>query len=329
LRAEWVIASTEASDRLVIPSDRPRLDRRQWRAKPLLALEFEPVLGRIESLATGGLTSMHVVGDFLQRWIASLQARACLSCWFTGSNDLGRVHRGPGTDLSWEELELLVKITGESFVVESLIPPEGISSLCDNQGLRSAILDWLPTLDESGIAVRQTGGRDPHRGIQIPGVPAEGSRPTDASSRAPPRLSAPRGRAREPRAVLPPRVVPGGRRERGGTACVVPTGLSSRIRPLIRASLRSARGQLVGSGRPAPRVRRGALVLHQHHHQLRHHRRHHHLACHCHTGSNINNSNSSRGSGRLASKVVGKSRALSKCTPFRFPHWSSYHVDEC
>jgi hypothetical protein len=30
----------------------------------------------------------------------------------------------------------------------------------------------LPTLDESGVAVRQTGGRDPLRGIQISGVPA-------------------------------------------------------------------------------------------------------------------------------------------------------------
>jgi hypothetical protein len=137
-----VIASTEASDRLVLPSDGLRLDKKQWRAKPLLAPEFEPVLGRIESLATGGLTSMHVVGDFLQRRIAPLQARARLSCWFTGSNDLGWVHRGPGTDLSWEELELLVKgITGESFVAESLIPPKGISPLCDDQGLRTSILD--------------------------------------------------------------------------------------------------------------------------------------------------------------------------------------------
>jgi hypothetical protein len=71
-RAEWVIASTEASDHLVLPSDGPRLDRKQWRAKSPLAPEFEPVLGRIESLATGGLTSMHVVGDFLQRRIALL-----------------------------------------------------------------------------------------------------------------------------------------------------------------------------------------------------------------------------------------------------------------
>jgi hypothetical protein len=192
-----VIASTEASDHLVFPSDGPRLDRRQWRAKPLLAPGFEPVLGRIESLATGGLTLMHVVGDFLQRRIAPLQARARLSCWFTGSNDLGRVHRRPGTDLSWEEQELLVKgITGESFVAESLIPPEVISPLCDDQGLRSAILDWLLTLDKSGIAVRQTSGRDPHHGIQIPGVPAGGSRPTDTSSRAPPATLSPSGKGK-------------------------------------------------------------------------------------------------------------------------------------
>jgi hypothetical protein len=159
-----------------------------------LTPEFEPVLGRIKSLATGGLTSMHVVGNFLKRRIASLQARARLSCLFTSPNDLGRVHRRPGTDLSWEELELLLKgITGESFVAETLIPPKGIPPLCNDQGLRAAILDWLPTLDESGVAVCQTGGRDPHRGIQIPGVPAGGSRSTDAGSRAPPHDPQPLG----------------------------------------------------------------------------------------------------------------------------------------
>jgi hypothetical protein len=187
-----VIASTEASDRLALPSDGPRLERKQWRAKLSLALEFEPVLGRIESLATGGLTSMHVVCDFLQRRITPLQAMARLSCRFTGSNDLGRIQCGPGTNLSWEELERLVKgITGEPFVAESLIPPEGIPPLCDDQGLRAAILGWLPTLDEGGVAVRQTGGRDPHRGIQIPGVPVGGSRPADAGSRAPPATLSP------------------------------------------------------------------------------------------------------------------------------------------
>jgi hypothetical protein len=71
-RDDWVIASAEANDRLVLPSDGPALDWKQWRAKPSLALEFLPVLDKIKTLATGGLTSMHVVGDFLKRRIAPL-----------------------------------------------------------------------------------------------------------------------------------------------------------------------------------------------------------------------------------------------------------------
>jgi hypothetical protein len=132
-------------------------------------------------------------------------------------------------------------------------------------------------------------------------------------------LSVPRARTRELRAVPPPLVVPGGRRERGGTDCVVSTGLSLGTRPLIRTSLRSARKQLVGSGRlaPRPRARRGASALRQYHHRSRRH--HHHLACHHHRGSNIDNGNSSKASGRLASKVVGRSRVPSKCTPSPYP----------
>jgi hypothetical protein len=83
------------------------------------------------------------------------------------------MQRDPGTDLSWEELELLVKgITGESFVPESLILPQGIPTLCDDPGLRTAILATLQTFNESGVAVRQTGGRDPYRGIRISDTPA-------------------------------------------------------------------------------------------------------------------------------------------------------------
>ena len=109
---------------------------------------------------------MQVVGDFLKRRVMSLQRRSRLCCWFTGPNDIGRIQRGPGTDLSWEELELLVKgITGEYFVPESLILPQDTPTLCDDLGLRTAVLAMLPTLDDSGMAVRQTGGRDPLRGI--------------------------------------------------------------------------------------------------------------------------------------------------------------------
>jgi hypothetical protein len=174
-RADWVIASAEANNRLVLPSNGPALDRKHWRTKPSLSPELLPVLDRIKTLATGGLTSMHVVGDFLKRRVMPLQRRPRLCYWFTGPNDIGRIQRGPGTDLSWEELELLLKgITGESFIPESLILPQDIPTLFDDPGLRTAVLATLSTLDESGMAVCQTGGRDPLRGIQIPGVPAGG-----------------------------------------------------------------------------------------------------------------------------------------------------------
>ena len=119
-----MIASAEANDRLVLSSNGLALDRKHWRTKPTLSPELLPVLYRIKTLATGGLTSMHVVDDFLKRRVMPLQRRPRLCCLFTGPNDIGRIQHGPGTDLSWEELELLVKgITGENFVLESLILP--------------------------------------------------------------------------------------------------------------------------------------------------------------------------------------------------------------
>jgi hypothetical protein len=108
---------------------------------------------------------MHVLDDFLKCWVMPLQGRPRQCCWFTGPGDIGRIQRGPGTDLPWEQLEILVKgITGEAFIPETLIPPQGISPLCDNPGLRLAVLARLPTLDESGVAIRQTGGQDAHQG---------------------------------------------------------------------------------------------------------------------------------------------------------------------
>jgi hypothetical protein len=95
-----VIASAEANDRLVLPSNGPALDRKHWRTKPSLSPELLPILDRIKTLATGGLTTMHVVGNFLKRWVMPLQRRSRLCCWFTGPNDIGRIQRGPSTDLS-------------------------------------------------------------------------------------------------------------------------------------------------------------------------------------------------------------------------------------
>jgi hypothetical protein len=82
-RNDWVIASAEANNCLILPSDGPALDRKQWRTKPSLSLEFLPVWDRIKGLATGGLTSMLVVGDLLKRRIAPLQRRSRLCYWIT------------------------------------------------------------------------------------------------------------------------------------------------------------------------------------------------------------------------------------------------------
>ena len=45
-------------------------------------------------------------------------------------------------------------ITGETFVTESLILPQDIPALCDDPGLRTAIMATLLTLDYSGVVVR-------------------------------------------------------------------------------------------------------------------------------------------------------------------------------
>jgi hypothetical protein len=194
-----VIARTEVSDLLALPSDGPNLSRKQWREKPHLVPEFVPILDRINELAVGGLTSMHVLGDFLKCRVMPLQGMSRLCCWFIDSSDIGRILRGPGTDLTWEGLEIFVRgITGEAFASESLMPPQGISPLCDDPGLRSAVLARLLTLDESGVVVRQTGGRDPHRGIHIPGTSAGGPQPADVAPRVPPVGPSSLGKGKEP-----------------------------------------------------------------------------------------------------------------------------------
>ena len=76
-------------------------------------------------------------------------------------------------------------ISGETFVPESLILPQNILALCDDLGLRTAILAMLPTLNESGVAVRQTGGRDPYRGIRISDAPVGGTQPAGMAPSAP------------------------------------------------------------------------------------------------------------------------------------------------
>jgi hypothetical protein len=49
------------------------------------------VMSSSKGLATGGLTSMHVVNDFLKCRITPLQRMARLCCWFISVNDIGRI----------------------------------------------------------------------------------------------------------------------------------------------------------------------------------------------------------------------------------------------
>ena len=60
-------------------------------------------------------------------------------------------------------------VTGEIFIPEHLILPQGVIPLCEDSRLRTAVMATLPTLDDGGLATRQTRG-DPDRGIRIPGA---------------------------------------------------------------------------------------------------------------------------------------------------------------
>jgi hypothetical protein len=160
-------------------------------------------------------------------------------------------------------------ITGESFVPESLILLEGISALYDDAGLRSVNLAMLPTLDEHGIAVRQTGGQDPHRGIQISDAPFGGAQTAGVAPSIPAGAShspavAPRPLAKGKGAEVapPPQAAPGCRRWRGDVGCAAPmehffrTPHWGRGGRLLKASEDCWRGRgdwLLGPGRAEAR----------------------------------------------------------------------------
>ena len=80
--------------------------------------------------AESGLTSLHMLGDFLKRRIAPLKQRPRPAWSFTGVQDCSRTHRGEGSDLTQEGLEVVVRaVTGEIFVPKHLILPQGVVHL--------------------------------------------------------------------------------------------------------------------------------------------------------------------------------------------------------
>jgi len=150
-RREWMNADV----RLVMLTEGPASDRQSWRAKPSLPSAFDPVLSKIRTLAKSGLTSLYVLGDFLKRRIAPLKQRPRPAWSFTRPQDCSRSHRGEDSDLTQESLEVVVRaVTGEIFVPEHLILPQGVVPLCEDSSLRAAVLATLPTLDDGGLASR-------------------------------------------------------------------------------------------------------------------------------------------------------------------------------
>jgi hypothetical protein len=120
-RDGWVIATTDANDRLELRTGGPLSDRSTWKAKPSLPEGLDPVLNRVKTLAKGGLTSMMVLGNFLRRRIAPLQQRSRMAYMYTGSSDCCRIMRGPGIDLTRAELEAAIRaVTVEAYSLESL-----------------------------------------------------------------------------------------------------------------------------------------------------------------------------------------------------------------
>ena len=106
------------------------------------------MLDKIRLLEESGLTSWHVL---------PLEQRVRPAWSFTGLNDCSRTHRGEGSDLTQEALEVLVRnVTGDAFIPENLILPQSIVPLCEDPA-RVAVLATLPTLDDGGLAPRQTG----------------------------------------------------------------------------------------------------------------------------------------------------------------------------
>jgi hypothetical protein len=180
-QTDWVIAMTDANDHLELPTEGPLVDHSSWKARPSLLAELDPILDWVKVLARGGLTSMMVRGDFRRRRIAPLQQRSRMACMFTGVNDRSKIEHGAGTDLTDVELEVLIRgMTGEVYAQELLVLPRGIKALCEDQGMWTAVLASMPTLDDGSLAVQQVRG-DPNRGIQIPSASLDSPRRADPS----------------------------------------------------------------------------------------------------------------------------------------------------
>jgi hypothetical protein len=71
-REDWVLVQTDAHEWLMLPTAAPIAPCIHWEQDTNLEPIFNPVLGRIQILAEGGLTSMMVLHDYVSKCIAPL-----------------------------------------------------------------------------------------------------------------------------------------------------------------------------------------------------------------------------------------------------------------
>jgi hypothetical protein len=88
---------------------------------------------------------------------------------YSGVNDIMRLDHGPESSLGDTLLAASLKaLTTDPPSAELVMPTTGCESLCANQAVRTMLLAIMPTLDDVGIALVQSG--DQSHGVVIPGA---------------------------------------------------------------------------------------------------------------------------------------------------------------
>jgi hypothetical protein len=86
-----VLLQTDDHEQLMLSTAAPMVSCIDWEQNPTLELVFNPVLGRIQILAEGGLISMMVLHDYVSKRITSLQEHARPTWLYTRVNDVTRL----------------------------------------------------------------------------------------------------------------------------------------------------------------------------------------------------------------------------------------------
>jgi hypothetical protein len=111
------------------------------------------VLGRIQILAEGRLTSMMVLNDYVSKCIGPLQ-ECTRSAWlYTRVNDVMRLECSDTSVLGEEALTLVMgKLSADPSSHNFITPPTSCQPLCMDQVVRMLLLVAMHSMDNIGIA---------------------------------------------------------------------------------------------------------------------------------------------------------------------------------